>query len=163
MGDPNCDGKTGLEQDEQPLNLSDSPLSAQLTAEYRIDDHSTNGKNKYKNLLISCYDCQWIFKLVMKVTKKYLYKKWRPLSLEAQEWVTKKLPTIDTVCPCSMNRIDFRYSSEWNGSFLMQSGRFLYMESLDLTCLTYILLLLCLWEFVELRCESLALRTLFGL
>ncbi|XP_006066165.3 nucleolar protein 4 isoform X3 [Bubalus bubalis] len=53
MGDPNCDGKTGLEQDEQPLNLSDSPLSAQLTAEYRIDDHSTNGKNKYKNLLIS--------------------------------------------------------------------------------------------------------------
>ena len=180
MGDPNCDGKTGLEQDEQPLNLSDSPLSAQLTAEYRIEDHSTNGKNKYKNLLISdlkmerearengskvrsCYDCQWIFKLVMKVTKKYLYKKWRPLSLEAQEWVTKKSPTIDTVCPCSMNRIDFRYSSEWNGSFLMQSGRFLYMESLDLTCLTYIILLLCLWEFVELRCESLALRTLFGL
>ncbi|XP_055415218.1 nucleolar protein 4 isoform X8 [Bubalus kerabau] len=53
MGDPNCDGKTGLEQDEQPLNLSDSPLSAQLTAEYRIEDHSTNGKNKYKNLLIS--------------------------------------------------------------------------------------------------------------
>ncbi|XP_068849783.1 nucleolar protein 4 isoform X1 [Capricornis sumatraensis] len=53
MGDPNCDGKAGLEQDEQPLNLSDSPLSAQLTSEYRIDDHSTNGKNKYKNLLIS--------------------------------------------------------------------------------------------------------------
>ncbi|XP_059736915.1 nucleolar protein 4 isoform X2 [Bos taurus] len=53
MGDSNCDGKTGLEQDEQPLNLSDSPLSAQLTSEYRIDDHSTNGKNKYKNLLIS--------------------------------------------------------------------------------------------------------------
>ncbi|XP_027381747.1 nucleolar protein 4 isoform X2 [Bos indicus] len=53
MGDSNCDGKTGLEQEEQPLNLSDSPLSAQLTSEYRIDDHSTNGKNKYKNLLIS--------------------------------------------------------------------------------------------------------------
>ncbi|XP_047554409.1 nucleolar protein 4 isoform X11 [Lutra lutra] len=53
MGDANGDGKTGLEQEEQPLNLSDSPLSAQLTSEYRIDDHSSNGKNKYKNLLIS--------------------------------------------------------------------------------------------------------------
>ncbi|XP_074208320.1 nucleolar protein 4 isoform X1 [Camelus bactrianus] len=53
MGDSNGDGKTGLEQDEQPLNLSDSPLSAQLTSEYRIDDHSSNGKSKYKNLLIS--------------------------------------------------------------------------------------------------------------
>ncbi|XP_006150615.1 nucleolar protein 4 isoform X2 [Tupaia chinensis] len=53
MGDSNSDGKTGLEQDEQPLNLSDSPLSAQLTSEYRIDDHSSNGKHKYKNLLIS--------------------------------------------------------------------------------------------------------------
>ncbi|XP_021785723.1 nucleolar protein 4 isoform X9 [Chlorocebus sabaeus] len=53
MGDSNSDGKTGLEQDEQPLNLSDSPLSAQLTSEYRIDDHNSNGKNKYKNLLIS--------------------------------------------------------------------------------------------------------------
>ncbi|XP_045383427.1 nucleolar protein 4 isoform X3 [Lemur catta] len=53
MGDSNCDGKTGLEQEEQPLNLSDSPLSAQLTSEYRIDDPSSNGKNKYKNLLIS--------------------------------------------------------------------------------------------------------------
>uniref|UniRef100_A0A8C8YWX0 Nucleolar protein 4 n=1 Tax=Prolemur simus TaxID=1328070 RepID=A0A8C8YWX0_PROSS len=53
MGDANCDGKTGLEQEEQPLNLSDSPLSAQLTSEYRIDDPSSNGKNKYKNLLIS--------------------------------------------------------------------------------------------------------------
>ena len=86
MGDSNGDGKTGLEQDEQPLNLSDSPLSAQLTSEYRIDDHSSNGKNKYKNLLISdlkmeqetrengskvrsCYDFQRTFKLVMKVTK----------------------------------------------------------------------------------------------
>ncbi|XP_045881502.1 nucleolar protein 4 isoform X3 [Meles meles] len=53
MGDSNGDGKTGLEQEDQPLNLSDSPLSAQLTSEYRIDDHSDNGKNKYKNLLIS--------------------------------------------------------------------------------------------------------------
>uniref|UniRef100_A0A3Q2HPW0 Nucleolar protein 4 n=3 Tax=Equus TaxID=9789 RepID=A0A3Q2HPW0_HORSE len=53
MGDSNGDGKTELEQDEQPLNLSDSPLSAQLTSEYRIDDHSSNAKNKYKNLLIS--------------------------------------------------------------------------------------------------------------
>ncbi|KAM9224720.1 nucleolar protein 4 isoform 3-T3 [Trichechus inunguis] len=53
MGDSNSEGKTGLEQDEQPLNLSDSPLSAQLTSEYRIEDHSSNGKNKYKNLLVS--------------------------------------------------------------------------------------------------------------
>ncbi|XP_004404424.1 PREDICTED: nucleolar protein 4 isoform X2 [Odobenus rosmarus divergens] len=53
MGDSNGDGKTGLGQEEQPLNLSDSPLSAQLTSEYTIDDHSSNGKNKYKNLLIS--------------------------------------------------------------------------------------------------------------
>ncbi|XP_053768790.1 nucleolar protein 4 isoform X3 [Desmodus rotundus] len=54
IGDSNGDGKTEMEQDQQPLNLSeDSPLSAQLTSEYRIDDHSSNGKNKYKNLLIS--------------------------------------------------------------------------------------------------------------
>ncbi|XP_044513962.1 nucleolar protein 4 isoform X3 [Gracilinanus agilis] len=53
MGDTNSNGKTNLEQDEQPLNLSDSPLSAQLTSEYRIEDHSSHGKNKYKNLLIS--------------------------------------------------------------------------------------------------------------
>ncbi|XP_008827072.1 nucleolar protein 4 isoform X3 [Nannospalax galili] len=53
MGDPSIDGKAGLEQDEQPLNLSDSPLSAQLTTEYRIDDHGGDGKNKYKNLLTS--------------------------------------------------------------------------------------------------------------
>ncbi|XP_066103090.1 nucleolar protein 4 isoform X2 [Saccopteryx bilineata] len=53
MGDSNGDGKTGLEQDQQPLNLSDSPLSAQLTSEYRIDDHSSNEKHKYKNLLTS--------------------------------------------------------------------------------------------------------------
>ncbi|XP_036888572.1 nucleolar protein 4 isoform X5 [Sturnira hondurensis] len=54
IGDSNGDGKTEMEQDQQPLNLSDdSPLSAQLTSEYRIDDHSSHGKNKYKNLLIS--------------------------------------------------------------------------------------------------------------
>ncbi|KAI5936025.1 nucleolar protein 4 isoform X2 [Manis javanica] len=53
MGDPAGDGTAGLEQEEQPLNLSDSPLSAQLTSEYRTDDHSSHGKNKYKNLLIS--------------------------------------------------------------------------------------------------------------
>ncbi|XP_072460615.1 nucleolar protein 4 isoform X2 [Notamacropus eugenii] len=53
MGDTNGNGKTNLEQDEQPLNLSDSPLSAQLTSEYRIEDHSSHGKSKYKNLLIS--------------------------------------------------------------------------------------------------------------
>ncbi|XP_064298848.1 nucleolar protein 4 isoform X2 [Phalacrocorax carbo] len=53
MAETNSNGKTNLEQDEQPLNLSDSPLSAQLTSEYRLDDHSNNGKNKYKTLLIS--------------------------------------------------------------------------------------------------------------
>ncbi|KAL9868870.1 nucleolar protein 4 isoform 1-T1 [Geothlypis trichas] len=53
MAETNSNGKTNLDQDEQPLNLSDSPLSAQLTSEYRLDDHSSNGKNKYKTLLIS--------------------------------------------------------------------------------------------------------------
>ncbi|KAM9260917.1 nucleolar protein 4 isoform 1-T1 [Cariama cristata] len=53
MAETNSNGKTNLEQDEQPLNLSDSPLSAQLSSEYRLDDHSSNGKNKYKTLLIS--------------------------------------------------------------------------------------------------------------
>uniref|UniRef100_A0A8C7E857 Nucleolar protein 4 n=1 Tax=Nothoprocta perdicaria TaxID=30464 RepID=A0A8C7E857_NOTPE len=53
MAETNSNGKANLEQDEQPLNLSDSPLSAQLTSEYRLDDHSSNGKNKYKTLLIS--------------------------------------------------------------------------------------------------------------
>lgn len=52
-GDSSSDGKTGLEQEEQPLNLSDSPRSAQLTSEYRVEDQGSNGKNKYKNLLIS--------------------------------------------------------------------------------------------------------------
>ncbi|XP_052011437.1 nucleolar protein 4 isoform X4 [Apodemus sylvaticus] len=52
-GDSSIDGKTGLEQEEQPLNLSDSPRSAQLTSEYRVDDQGSDGKNKYKNLLIS--------------------------------------------------------------------------------------------------------------
>nr|KAF6358715.1 nucleolar protein 4 [Pipistrellus kuhlii] len=53
MGDSSGDGKPGLEQDQQPLNLSDSPLSAQLTTEYRTEDHSSDGKSKYKSLLIS--------------------------------------------------------------------------------------------------------------
>ncbi|XP_049625610.1 nucleolar protein 4 isoform X4 [Suncus etruscus] len=53
MCDSNGNDKTELEQDEQPLNLSDSPLSAPLTSEYRLDDYSSNGKSKYKNLLIS--------------------------------------------------------------------------------------------------------------
>ncbi|XP_021070130.1 nucleolar protein 4 isoform X2 [Mus pahari] len=52
-GDSSSDGKTGLEQEEQPLNLSDSPRSAQLTSEFRIDDQGSDGKSKYKNLLIS--------------------------------------------------------------------------------------------------------------
>ncbi|XP_051019102.1 nucleolar protein 4 isoform X3 [Acomys russatus] len=52
-GDSSSDGKTGVEQEEQPLNLSDSPRSAHLTSEYRIEDQGSDGKNKYKNLLIS--------------------------------------------------------------------------------------------------------------
>lgn len=87
MGDSNEDGKTGLEQDQQPLNLSDSPLSAQLTSEYRLDDPSSDGKDKYKPLLISDlkmerearengskvrshYSFHGLFNLAMKVTKK---------------------------------------------------------------------------------------------
>nr|XP_056710316.1 nucleolar protein 4 isoform X2 [Euleptes europaea] len=53
MAETNSNGKTALELDEQPLNLSDSPFSAQLTSEYRLDDQSSDGKNKYKNLLVS--------------------------------------------------------------------------------------------------------------
>uniref|UniRef100_H3B335 Nucleolar protein 4 n=1 Tax=Latimeria chalumnae TaxID=7897 RepID=H3B335_LATCH len=54
MAGVNSNGKTNLEQEEQqPLNLSDSPLSTQLTSDYRIDDHSTNGRSKFKSLLIS--------------------------------------------------------------------------------------------------------------
>ncbi|XP_004702999.1 nucleolar protein 4 isoform X2 [Echinops telfairi] len=53
MGEPNSESNTGLEQEEQPLNLSDSPLSAQLTSEYRIEEPSSDGKSKYKNLLVS--------------------------------------------------------------------------------------------------------------
>ncbi|XP_075440709.1 nucleolar protein 4 isoform X4 [Ascaphus truei] len=49
----NSNEKATLEQDEQPLNLSDCPLSTPLNSEFRIDDHSSNGKTKYKNLLIS--------------------------------------------------------------------------------------------------------------
>lgn len=47
----NSNDKTNLEPDDQPLNLSDSPFSGQLTSEYRLDDQSNDGKNKYKNLL----------------------------------------------------------------------------------------------------------------
>ncbi|CAH2285084.1 nucleolar 4 isoform X1 [Pelobates cultripes] len=49
----NSNGKACPEQDEQPLNLSDCPLSAPLNSEFRIEDHSSNGKTKYKNLLIN--------------------------------------------------------------------------------------------------------------
>ncbi|KAE8598677.1 hypothetical protein XENTR_v10016904 [Xenopus tropicalis] len=45
-------GNAISEQEEQPLNLSDCPVSSQLNPEYRIDDHSSNGKHPYKNLLI---------------------------------------------------------------------------------------------------------------
>ncbi|KAM3927868.1 nucleolar protein 4 isoform 3-T3 [Leptodactylus fuscus] len=48
----NSNGKPSTEQDEQPLNLSDCPLSTPLNSEFQIDDHSSNGKTKYKNLLI---------------------------------------------------------------------------------------------------------------
>ncbi|XP_044280071.1 nucleolar protein 4 isoform X4 [Varanus komodoensis] len=53
VAEANSNGKTTLESDEQPLNLSDSPFSAQLTSEYRLDDQSSDGKNKYKNILVS--------------------------------------------------------------------------------------------------------------
>ncbi|XP_077208602.1 nucleolar protein 4 isoform X1 [Paroedura picta] len=53
MAEANSNGKATLEPDEQPLNLSDSPFSTQLTSEYRLDDQSSDGKNKYKNLLVS--------------------------------------------------------------------------------------------------------------
>ncbi|XP_018410822.1 PREDICTED: nucleolar protein 4 isoform X2 [Nanorana parkeri] len=46
-------GKASSEQDEQPLNLSDCPLSAPLNSEFQIDDHTSNGKTKYKNLLMT--------------------------------------------------------------------------------------------------------------
>ncbi|XP_077126540.1 nucleolar protein 4 isoform X2 [Ranitomeya variabilis] len=48
----NENGKPSSEQDEQPLNLSDCPLPTPLNSEFPIDDHNTNGKTKYKNLLI---------------------------------------------------------------------------------------------------------------
>ncbi|XP_060099821.1 nucleolar protein 4 isoform X2 [Heteronotia binoei] len=53
MAETNSNDKGTLELDEQPLNLSDSPFSTQLTSEYRLDDQSSDGKNKYKNLLVS--------------------------------------------------------------------------------------------------------------
>ncbi|CAI9580905.1 unnamed protein product, partial [Staurois parvus] len=46
-------GKASSEQDEQPLNLSDCPLSAPLNSELQIDDHTSNGKTKYKNFLMT--------------------------------------------------------------------------------------------------------------
>ncbi|XP_072267367.1 nucleolar protein 4 isoform X2 [Pyxicephalus adspersus] len=45
-------GKASSEQDEQPLNLSDCPLSAPLNSEFQIEDN-TNEKTKYKNLLMT--------------------------------------------------------------------------------------------------------------
>ncbi|XP_042319157.1 nucleolar protein 4 isoform X2 [Sceloporus undulatus] len=53
VAEVNSNGKTTLEPDDQPLNLSDSPFSTQLTSEYRLDDQSSDGKNKYKNILVS--------------------------------------------------------------------------------------------------------------
>ncbi|XP_070605254.1 nucleolar protein 4 isoform X2 [Erythrolamprus reginae] len=53
VAEANSNGKTTLELDEQPLNLSDSPFSAQLTSEYRLDDANSDGKSKYKNILAS--------------------------------------------------------------------------------------------------------------
>uniref|UniRef100_A0A8C6Y2Y0 Nucleolar protein 4 n=1 Tax=Naja naja TaxID=35670 RepID=A0A8C6Y2Y0_NAJNA len=53
VAEANSNGKTTLELDEQPLNLSDSPFSAQLSSEYRLDDPNNDGKSKYKNILAS--------------------------------------------------------------------------------------------------------------
>ncbi|XP_063779743.1 nucleolar protein 4 isoform X2 [Pseudophryne corroboree] len=49
----NTNGKASAEQDEQPLNLSDCPLSTPPNSEFQIDDHTSNGKTKYKNLSVS--------------------------------------------------------------------------------------------------------------
>ncbi|XP_077348757.1 nucleolar protein 4 isoform X2 [Lithobates pipiens] len=46
-------GKASSEQDEQPLNLSDCPLSTPINSELQIDDHTSNGKTKYKNFLMA--------------------------------------------------------------------------------------------------------------
>ncbi|KAG8442088.1 hypothetical protein GDO86_011035 [Hymenochirus boettgeri] len=48
----NSNGKVNSEQEDQPLNLSDCPVSTPLNSEFRIDDHSSNGKATFKNLLI---------------------------------------------------------------------------------------------------------------
>ncbi|KAM4704590.1 nucleolar protein 4 isoform 2-T2 [Rhinophrynus dorsalis] len=52
MTEANSNGNTVSEQDEQPLNLSDCPLPTPPNSEFRIDEHSSNGKTQYKNLLI---------------------------------------------------------------------------------------------------------------
>ncbi|XP_041103613.1 nucleolar protein 4-like isoform X3 [Polyodon spathula] len=48
MVDVNSSCKATPEQNEQPLNLSDSPP----VTEYRSENHSTNGRSKYKSLLL---------------------------------------------------------------------------------------------------------------
>ncbi|KAK1173759.1 nucleolar protein 4-like isoform X1 [Acipenser oxyrinchus oxyrinchus] len=48
MLDVNSSCKATPEQNEQPLNLSDSPPAT----EYRSENHSTNGRSKYKSLLL---------------------------------------------------------------------------------------------------------------
>ncbi|XP_033915126.1 nucleolar protein 4-like isoform X3 [Acipenser ruthenus] len=48
MVDVNSSCKATPEQNEQPLNLSDSPPAT----EYRSENHSTNGRSKYKSLLL---------------------------------------------------------------------------------------------------------------
>nr|XP_003223560.2 PREDICTED: nucleolar protein 4 isoform X3 [Anolis carolinensis] len=53
VAEANSNGKTTLEPDDQPLNLSDIPFSTQLTSEYRLDDQSSDGKNTYKDILVS--------------------------------------------------------------------------------------------------------------
>lgn len=53
MTETSSNGKASSEQDEQPLNLSDCPLSAPINSELQIDDHTSNGKTKYKNFLMA--------------------------------------------------------------------------------------------------------------
>ncbi|MGH0119677.1 UNVERIFIED_CONTAM: hypothetical protein FKN15_069862 [Acipenser sinensis] len=48
MVDVNSSCKATPEQNEQPLNLSDSPPAT----EYHSENHSTNGRSKYKSLLL---------------------------------------------------------------------------------------------------------------
>ncbi|XP_078543481.1 nucleolar protein 4 isoform X3 [Lissotriton helveticus] len=50
--EPTTNGQAKLEPDEQPLNLSDIPVSSQPNSECRIEEPSLNGKSTYNSLLM---------------------------------------------------------------------------------------------------------------